>query len=88
MIRQLGTDKYQLGKYITVISQESVRDSEYPCYDLRSSKDLKVGLGTIEYYSPWHKFCYFPSPRTVFDDSCLQDIINFLNELNRGDKTC
>jgi len=88
MIRQLGTDKYQLGKYITVIAQKSMRDSDFPCYDLRSSKNLKVGLGTIEYYSQWHQFCYFPVPRTVFDSQCLQDIISFLNQLNRGLKTC
>lgn len=85
MIRKLESEKYQLGKYITVIEQESMHDSEYHCYDL-NSKDLKIGLGTIEYYSPWHKFCYFPVSRTVFDEQCLQDIINFLNDLNRGIK--
>lgn len=34
-------------------------------------------LGQIRFYGAWRKFCFFPDENTVFDASCLQEIIEF-----------
>jgi hypothetical protein len=36
-----------------------------------------IYLGTISWYAPWRKYCFYPKGDTVFDDSCLHDIASF-----------
>jgi hypothetical protein len=35
-------------------------------------------LGTIEYYKTWKKYVFNPSNSSIFDESCLKDIIKFI----------
>ena len=53
-------------------------------YLIRNKKD-KGNLGCIEYYKPYKSIAFFPDPNTVFSDDCLQDLVNFLKELNGGE---
>lgn len=34
-------------------------------------------LGFIKWYGPWRKYSFFPAANTVFENDCMQDIINF-----------
>ena len=38
-------------------------------------------LGSIEWFGRWRKYAFFPCQNTVFEPICLNDIINFINEL-------
>ena len=38
-------------------------------------------LGTIKWFSKWRKYAFFPSAETLFEESCLGEIANFLLEL-------
>ena len=39
-------------------------------------------LGIIHYYPDWKKYVWEDDPCIVWDEICLQSIINFLKELN------
>jgi len=44
-------------------------------------------LGSIKWYGPWRKFCFFPSASTVWSVDCLKDISGVLGSLSeRGGK--
>jgi len=45
------------------------------------NKALKT-LGIVEWFCPWHKYCFFTLCHgVVFDNKCLADIQDFINSL-------
>lgn len=40
-------------------------------------------LGSIEYYKPWKQYVFTPEEDTIFNDTCLQDIVQKLQECNK-----
>ncbi len=44
--------------------------------------DTKAGecLGLIRFHPAWHKFAFFPARNTLFDATCLSDIMMQLND--------
>jgi hypothetical protein len=49
-------------------------------YDVLSKSSGTI-LGHIKWYGPWRQYCFMPSPYCVFNNGCMTDIINFINEL-------
>jgi hypothetical protein len=37
-------------------------------------------LGTIKWYGAWRQYCFFPEADCVFNNGCLKDIIEFIND--------
>ena len=66
-------------RHIHFVSDE---DKSWACFDNKTQD----GLGWVSYYLPWEKYVVdFINPDCVFDENCLNDIIDFLNQLNKGD---
>lgn len=40
-----------------------------------------IMLGIIKWYGPWRKYTFFPETNTLFDFSCLLQIVHFLGQL-------
>ena len=45
------------------------------------TKDWTDNLGTIQWYSPWRKYAFFPNEGCVFETQCISDIISFIKDL-------
>ena len=43
--------------------------------------DSDISLGTIQWYSAWRQYCFFPLPHTIFNHDCMQYIIDYIKEL-------
>lgn len=41
-------------------------------------------LGQIKWFGRWRKYSFFPQPETVFEQDCLNDIISFMEDLERS----
>jgi len=39
-----------------------------------------VSLGTIEWFSRWRKYSFFPAPETVYEEVCLREISRFIQD--------
>jgi len=39
-------------------------------------------LGNIKWYGAWRQYCYFPVVQAVYSAGCLDDIADFLKQLN------
>lgn len=46
------------------------------------SKGGRFPLGVVKWFSDWKQFCFFPEEETVFSVGCLNDVIDFINQLN------
>ena len=40
-------------------------------------------LGFVSWYAPWRRYCFQAVPNTVFDATCLSDIVVFLDKVMR-----
>ena len=45
------------------------------------SKSSGFILGRIHWYGPWRQYCFSPSPGSVFNTTCMDDIQNKIEEL-------
>jgi len=36
-----------------------------------------IQIGTVKWYGPWRKYCFFPMAETVYEQVCLRDIASF-----------
>lgn len=39
-------------------------------------------IGEIKWWGAWRKYCFFPGEDTVYDNKCMLQIMNFMNEIN------
>jgi hypothetical protein len=49
-------------------------------YEVRT-KDGYTLLGRVKWFGRWRKYSFFPMPETVYETTCLTDIVTFINEL-------
>ncbi len=69
-----------LGKYITVC-EESTKGKTFK-YHLWNRVNQSIKLGEVKWNTSWRKYCFYPEGETVFDNQCLNTIVEFLDSLN------
>lgn len=67
-------------KYLVITKLNTV-ENQSEIYSLNNKK-TKDYLGTIEYYPPFHKFSFIPDSNTVWDENCLEDVLEHIKKLN------
>lgn len=66
--------------YLTFVKVESTSKTEkYMCLNKKSGGQL----GEVKWYGAWRQYCYFPLVQAIYSSGCLNDIADFLNQLNR-----
>jgi hypothetical protein len=45
-----------------------------------------LDLGTVQWYAPWRRYCFYPSHFALFDASCLREITAQLDSLMEARK--
>lgn len=48
------------------------------------SKKQKAPLGEITFYVSWKQYVFLPLSNAIFNDECLQDIIDFIQGKNQA----
>lgn len=69
------------GKYIRFEKIPKDLNRKTDIYKIVTKYDTPEILGSIEWFGRWRKYAFFPAKNTVFEPICLNDIINFINEL-------
>jgi hypothetical protein len=73
------------GKYMYADSDYGEKDNEKrktPIYTIHENNTCGT-LGWIKWYPAWRGFCFFATVNTVFDAGCLQQIREWIEELNK-----
>ena len=60
------------------VEVHGLKTDQWGCYNKRSNALLAM----VKWSGPWRQYCFFPLADTVFSQSCLEDISNFLRQLN------
>ena len=45
------------------------------------NKKSGTKLGEVKWYGPWRQYCYFPLLQAVYNNGCLADIQDFIDQL-------
>ena len=71
------------GQYFYIV-ESYIEKRKTPILDiLVEDEDGPFLLGEIKWFGAWRKFCFYPSSDTVWDNKCLQELVNFLNDYNK-----
>ncbi len=70
----------KLYKYIHFVEiEQKTKTKVYSCRNNNS----EIELGIVKWYSSWRQYCFFPSKDTIFNKGCLEDIVDFLEQLKK-----
>jgi hypothetical protein len=68
-------------KHITITSESKIIHKQKLAYEVFNTKN-KDSLGYIFYEPNWKQYVFEAEPQIIFSVSCLQDIIDFIeNEI-------
>lgn len=72
-------------KYITILQVNNEIFGNKPVYRIFNNRDLKKQgpseagqLGLISFYKPWKQYVFSSQPECVFNNSCLRDVLDFI----------
>ena len=70
-------------KFITIRQED---DEIFECMPVYRIFNNKSGgqLGIISYYKPWKQYVFSSQPECVFNDSCLRDVLDFMDSYKGG----
>lgn len=79
-------DRVQTGSFIHFNEQPHL--DRRPHKTRRRSVTSLYGdpLGQIKWWSPWRRYCFFPNPDTVFEQVCMREIADFVENKTREHK--
>lgn len=65
-------------KYIYfLLVTKKTKTSVYKCLNIKSNAEL----GIVKWNPGWRQYCYFPSCPAVYSKGCLEDINNFIDQI-------
>lgn len=79
--RKLLSQKIVVSNEYFMILEEKLINRKTPIFHIYNSKS-KDEIGEIKWYGAWRKYCFFPNHDTIWDSKCLNNINNFLEEIN------
>lgn len=68
------------GKYFFIVKEIILNKKTPILYIFSNDKTL---LGNIKWYGAWRKFCFYPNKDSIWDNYCLNDLTNFLEQYNK-----
>jgi len=67
-------------KYITILQEDGETFNGKPIYRITNNRS-KAELGIIYYYPTWKEYVFLANQGCVFNNSCLADVLDFINEV-------
>lgn len=67
-----------MSKYLDFIEMPTITKTKI--FEVRS-KSSGYCLAIIKWYSPWRQYCFYSIPNTVFNNTCLLDIVEFIQKV-------
>lgn len=66
-------------KFITIKCVKEEYFEKHPVYRIFNNKsDLQIGI--LSWYSPWKQYVFSSQEECVFNNSCLHDVLDFLEK--------
>jgi len=72
-------------KFINIRQVNNEIFERHPVYRIFNNK-TETQLGILSYYKPWKQYVFSSQPECVFNDSCLKDVLNFIESIKACEK--
>jgi len=79
MLEQIGNDPSRWdGTHIQFIPTGIVKGQKTSRWNIES----KYGgfLGEIKWFAKWRKYSFFPEPDCIFEETCMRDLSQFIED--------
>lgn len=74
-----------MSRYINIV-KTNIENRKTPIYIIKNiNNDFQ--LGVIKWWGAWRQYCFFPEGNTVFNVECLNDITDYIKDLNKKPKS-
>ena len=70
----------RMSKYLDFKVNPNKKNGTKLVYQVVSKRGKGI-LGEIAWYYKWRQYCFYPDNATIYNKTCMQDIINFMNKL-------
>lgn len=70
-------------KYVRFVSLGTRPGRKTECWSVQS-KETGDLLGDVRWWSAWRRYSFWPADHTVFEQTCLRDIANFIEDRTRA----
>lgn len=67
-------------KYIHIKQVNGEIFEKHPVYRIFNNRS-KGQIGLISYYKPWKEYVFSSIPECVFNNSCLHDVLDFIENI-------
>ena len=64
-------------KFITIKQVDGELFEKNPVYRIFNNKGI-TQLGILSFYKPWKQYVFSSQPDCVFNNSCLRDVLDFM----------
>jgi hypothetical protein len=54
----------------------ATRERKTNVYEVHPINEIEI-LGAVRWFGRWRKYCFFPRPDTVYEETCLGEIAEF-----------
>lgn len=55
--------------------------------DKGDSQEQYAVLGSVKWFAPWRRYCFFPGRQTVYEQDCLREIATFCESKTKAHRT-
>jgi hypothetical protein len=69
---------FAVGTHIYFLNLGRTSGKKTSVYEVYSNYDDH--LGTIKWYSPWRKYVFAPSTDTLYEETCMREISQFIED--------
>ena len=66
------------GTFIFFYNHGSIEGRKTNSYSVMTLENIK--LGQIKWFSNWRKYCFYPQQDTVYEEVCLKEIAEFIQQ--------
>jgi len=70
-----------MSKYLDFVEMQTTTKTKVFKVNSKRSGDC---LAIIKWYAPWRQYCFYSMPQTIFNNTCLLDIVDFINKLKES----
>ena len=64
--------------YIKIIETDNPYSEKTRRWNVMRAEYPHIKLGEIAWMGSWRKYAFYPEPQTIFEETCLADIAEFL----------
>lgn len=70
-------------KFINIRQENDEMFEGHPVYRIFNNRS-NAQIGILSFYKPWKQYVFSSQPECVFNDSCLKDVLNFIETVANG----